>query len=170
MDQRTRPTGSHDVRYHVDRQTGDQVNNVGGNQYNEYIQHVRQERESFARDIAATKTNARRLVWAGFILSVLGGATFAWAIIRSMAGVQSLMEAPFEEFDSFTQAPSDFFGPELLGVPAGLLGFAVAGLGQVILVVGVVLHIVAASRRRQLQTSFAPPPPGPAPHLGGWGS
>jgi DNA transposition AAA+ family ATPase len=57
------PTGSAgapNVRYDIGQQHAAAISNVARDQYNVSI---RQERESFLRDIAATKTKARILAW-----------------------------------------------------------------------------------------------------------
>jgi hypothetical protein len=147
------------VEYTVGSQAAGQLNNVGHDQYNAYVQQVREERDSFARDIASTRTKARRLVWVGFAMCVLGGGTYMWGILRFAGQVDRISPGAQDTFQPH------LFGPEVGGIPVGLIGFAVAAVGSVLLVVGVVLHVVAASRRRQLQTApppspwqFAPPP------------
>ncbi len=56
------------------------INNVGRDQHLPYVQHIQQQRESFSREIAATKTKARWLVWLGLFVTVVGfviyGAVF----------------------------------------------------------------------------------------------
>lgn len=160
MNEQVSRAGAQSVQYHVDRQSAEHLNNVARDQYNQYIQQIRHERESFARSIAATRTSARRLIWVGFALFVVGIGTYGWAILRSAAQIQSRFRVPLEEFDGFEQSPPEIFGPEANGIPVGLIGFAVAGLGMLLMVVGMVLHIVATSRRRQLESS---PPPAPPP-------
>lgn len=152
-----RPDRPHQAEYRVQSQTAGQVNNVGHDQHNAYIQQILQERDSFARDIAATKTKARRLIWAGFVMFVLGFGTYMWVILRFVG-----------EVDDFSGDPSDtkLLGPDVGGMPVGAIGFALAALGSMLMVVGVVLHVVAASRRRRFQAQqpavpwqFSPPPP-----------
>lgn len=53
--------------------------------------------------------------------------------------------------------PPSLFGPDIGGVPIGFIGFALAGIGSLLLVVGIVLHVVAAARRRRLDTQSPPP-------------
>jgi hypothetical protein len=55
------------------------------------------------------------------------------------------------------------FGREIGGVPFGLAGWALAALGMIMLVVGIVLHIVATSRRRRAYRDFPVSPPWPDP-------
>jgi pSer/pThr/pTyr-binding forkhead associated (FHA) protein len=152
------PTGTvprtvpHNVEYRVQSQSAGELNNVAHDQYNAYIQQVREERDSFARDIASTKTKASRLIWIGFAMFVVGSGTYAWAIMRFAGQVDSL---PINEPDVFH--PPSLFGPQVAGIPIGLIGFALAGIGSLLLVVGIVLHVVAASRRRRLETQFPAP-------------
>ncbi len=61
------------VLFDADRQHADNINNINRDQYNQWVQEVRQERENFLITVAATKTRAKRLVVIGFIM-VVGGA------------------------------------------------------------------------------------------------
>ncbi|MDQ4134071.1 MAG: FHA domain-containing protein [Actinomycetota bacterium] len=154
------------TEYHIDQQQAHQLNNVGRDQYNHaaYYQYVHQQRESFARDIAATKTKARRLIVFGFVLLVVGIGVYFTMFISAFKVVSN------PTFDD-ESAIEEFWGPKVGGVPVGVIGFGVAFLGMMLIVVGIVLHIVAAARRRQFETKNPPPAPpwaaGPPPH---WGS
>lgn len=161
-----RPDEPNQVAYSVGSQSAGQLNNVGHDQYNSYVQHVLQERDSFARDIAATKTKATRLIWTGFAMFVLGFGTWMWVIFRFGSSVQDDSDFFDSGTDGFSDGP-ELLGPDVGGVPVGAIGFALAALGQILIVVGIVLHVVAAARRRRLQEQhppapwqFAPPPPG----------
>ena len=44
----------------------------------------------------------------------------------------------------------EVWGEEIGGIPIGLIGFAVAAIGSVIMIVGIALYIVAASRQRRV--------------------
>ena len=157
---RVPPTAPTNVEYRVQSQSAGQLNNVGHDQYNAYIQQVREERDSFARDIASTKTKASRLIWIGFAMFVVGLGTYAWAIMRFAGQVDSLSIDEPDVFD-----PPSLFGPQVAGIPIGLIGFALAGVGSLLLVVGIVLHVVAAARRRRLEAQSPAPwqvvPPAP---------
>ena len=142
----------HSAEFSVERQGADVLNNVGRDQHVSYTQQVLEERASFARDIASTKTKASRLIWIGFAMFVLGGGTYAWTLLRFAGQVDGLSIDDPEAFET-----PRLFGEEVAGMPVGLIGFAVAGLGSLLLTVGIVLHVVAASRRRRLETQ-APSP------------
>ena len=148
------------TEYHIDDQQAEVLNNVGRDQYNAYYQYVQQQRESFARDIAATKTKARRLIVVGFLIFVLGLAGY---FVMFVGAFKTLSNASADNPSAF----ENFWGPKAGGVPVGLIGFAVATIGLLLMIVGIVLHIVAASRRRQFETrNPVPPPPwvaGPPP-------
>jgi hypothetical protein len=65
--------------------------------------------------------------------------------------------------------PTDPLGRPIFGIPSGLLGWAIAAIGAVMLVIGIVLHIVATSRRRRVDREYPMPvlwppngPPGTA--------
>jgi hypothetical protein len=44
-------------------------------------------------------------------------------------------------------------------MPIGIIGWAVGAFGMLILIVGVVLHVVATSRRRRVERDVVPVPP-----------
>jgi len=152
------PRVQHDVPRHaelrVESQAASQLNNVGHDQYNSYTQHIREERDSLARDIASTKTKATRLIWIGFAMFVVGGCTYAWTILRFVGQVDD----GFSLDDPSAFQPPSLFGGDIGGIPVGLVGFAVAGLGSLLLMVGIVLHVVAASKRRRLEVKPLVPP------------
>jgi hypothetical protein len=144
-DRSTRRLPASDVsRTHFDvgHQVGGSISNVGRDQY---LQHVIASRESFAREIASTKTKARYLFWIGLLLFIAGSAVGLYGWHRYS--------------DSLTAAGSN--APTTLGgffrtyaffaVVAAALNF----LGVVLLVIGIVLRIVAASRRKRLLSSDA---------------
>jgi hypothetical protein len=134
--------------YDVNSQHGHVISNVGGDQYNSYVV----QRQNFLSDVASTKTKARFLAWFGFLLCVAGGGVYGAVILRFIERVPG--------FGADT-SPSDIqlLGPDVLGVPVGVIGFAAAGIGAVMFMVGVVLHIVASSRRRQVERTMPLYPP-----------
>ena len=129
--------------------------------YNQQVQYV-QARESFLREVAATRTKARVLVWLGLLVSVLGFAVYAAVIFRFIQRVPS--------FGPDTRpADIELLGPEVQGIPIGVIAFAAAGIGSIMIVVGIVLHVVASARRRRvdrdLPVPVTPPSmPGYAPY------
>ena len=141
------PTLDH-VRQDVGWQQAGTINNAG-HDINTFIQ----QRESFLREVAGSRTRARHLIVLGFLLSVAGYATYAWAILR-FAG------SDLEEVTA-DSATTQLFGPRVGGVPVGLIGFAVAGIGTLLLIVGIVLHIVATARRRRIERDYPMPAPWP---------
>jgi pSer/pThr/pTyr-binding forkhead associated (FHA) protein len=150
------------VRYEIGQQDAQVISNVGRDQYNAHVQQVIQQRDSFLRDVAATRTKARWLVWLGLLLFIGGGALFAAAdlnFIKQIAtDIQNNSSAP----------PANPLGRPVFGIPSGLLGWAIAAIGAVMLVIGIVLHIVATSRRRRVEREYPMPvlwpngPPGTA--------
>jgi len=134
----TRPAGD----YAIGQQSGEQINNVAGNQYNQYLRAIYEQRESFLRDIAASRTRARRLAWFGFVLFVVGFGLFGWMVVRFISRVQ--------ELTAETQPTlQDLWGEEVGGVPVGFIGFGLAAFGMFLTIVGIVLHVVATSRQRR---------------------
>jgi hypothetical protein len=146
------------ARFDVDEQRAGTINNVGRDQHLSYVQHVRQERESFLREVAATRTRARYLVWAGLVLSAIGYGLAGYAVLGTMARIGDVLGDPSSmDMDGF----SDFYGEPVLGVPSGLVGFGLSGVGSVLLLFGIVLHVVAASRRRRVEREHPLPAPWP---------
>jgi pSer/pThr/pTyr-binding forkhead associated (FHA) protein len=143
------------VRYDIGQQQADVISNVGRDQYNAHVQQVIQRRDSFMREIASTKTKARWLVWLGLLLFIAGFALFAAADLNFLKQISS-------DFGSnSTTPPTDPFGHPILGIPSGLLGWAIAATGSLMLVIGIVLHIVATSRRRRVERDYPLPMPWP---------
>jgi hypothetical protein len=134
--------------FNVPAQSGNHISNVAGSQYN------LQMRENFLREVAAAKTRARWLSVIGFVMFVLGAGTYAWAILDFIGGFDDIGE----ETDPGTV---ELFGPDVGGVPVGLIGFAVAGIGSMLLIVGIVLHVIATAKRRRADRDFPvfPRPP-----------
>ena len=145
----TGETAGASSQYHIDQQRGGVINNVGRDQYNSYVQ----QRENFLREIAATKTKARWLVWTGFLAFVVGFGLFA-------AGVLGFIKQAGSAVGTGGPVTSPF-GPDIGGLPSALFGWALAALGMLLLVVGIVLHIVATSRRRRVDRELPVPPPWP---------
>jgi hypothetical protein len=142
------------VVHHIDEQRAGVINNVDRDQYISHVQYVNQERESFLREVAATRTKARWLAWTGFLMFVAGFGIFA-------AGDLSFIKAIIDAIRQGGEPPSGAspFGREIAGVPFGLAGWALAALGMILLVVGIVLHVVATSRRRRAYRDFPVLPP-----------
>jgi hypothetical protein len=139
------------VHYDVGQQHGGVISNVGGNQYNAYVHQV-QQRESFLREIAGTKTKARILAWLGFIFLVLGMIVYGATILRFIKRIGPNTD------------PNDvqLLGPDVAGVPVGVYGLAAVALGSVLLIVGIVLHVSASAKRRRVDREVPlpyPPPP-----------
>lgn len=118
-----------------------------------YMYNV-QQRENFLREVAATRTKARWLVWTGFLTFVVGFGLFAFADLSFLKEVSNAIQNGDQA--SPTTSP---FGREVGGVPIGLIGWALGALGMMLLIVGIVLHIVATSRRRHVDREFPISPP-----------
>lgn len=144
------PTDSRSVAdYDIRKQRGSVINNIGRDQYNA---HIRQ-RDSFLRDIAATKTKARWLVWLGLLMYLAGFALF----VSSILGVINQGINALESGD--LGPPESPFGEPIAGIPSGLLGWALAAAGTVLLILGIILHIVATSRRKRVEREWPLQPP-----------
>jgi pSer/pThr/pTyr-binding forkhead associated (FHA) protein len=147
------PIVERSVRFDVGSQSAGLINNVGRDQHLSYVQHIQQQRASFAREIAATKTKARWFVWLGIVIMVLGIAAFGRMVLRFMQAI----------YDSFLtgQQPDlgSIFGEKILGLSSGLFGFAVGGAGELMIIIGVILHITATARRRRMERELPLPSP-----------
>lgn len=142
------------VRFDIGQQDAQVISNVGRDQYNAHVQQVIQRRDSFMREIASTKTKARWLVWLGLLLFVVGFAMFAAADLNFLKQVSN-------GFGSDTAPTTTPFGHPILGIPSGLLGWAIGAIGSLMLIIGIVLHIVATSRRRRVEREYPLPMPWP---------
>jgi hypothetical protein len=142
------------ARFDVEDQRGGVISNVGRDQHNyhSYVQHVMHERQSFLRDIAATRSKAWLLVWFGFLLTIAGFGVWTANILNLIDKAPTL--GPDAQ-------PEDLplLGREVGGVPIAVYAIAASILGSVLLIIGIVLHVVAAARRRRVPP--IPPPPRP---------
>ena len=77
----------------------------------------------------AARTRARRLAGTGLLMLVVGFGVFAAAADLSPT--------------------ASLFGRKVGGIPVGLAGWALAALGALLLIAGIVLRVLTASRRRQ---------------------
>ncbi|MER6130104.1 FHA domain-containing protein [Streptomyces sp. NPDC001795] len=130
-------------RFDVSQQHGANINNVGGHQY------IDQRQESFLRQIAAARTRARRLILLGFMLFLGGFAVFAWGVLRLMGRIGE----PIPNDPNQWPGLQDMFGREINGIPVFLLGWAGALLGAFLMAIGLVMHIIAASRQRSFDAA-----------------
>ena len=138
-----------------------QINIDRPNQERLYIagrdQWIMEQRANFFREIAATKTKARWLVWTGFVAFVVGFGIFAAGVLGFIKQAGSAVQT--------SGGVTSPFGPDIGGFPLGLLGWALGALGMLLLVVGIVLHIVATSRHKQVDRKFPVPSSGPGTRL-----
>ena len=147
------PVPADQAHYSIGQQDAQVISNVGRDQYNAHVQQVVQQRDSFMRDIAATKTKARWLVWLGLLLFVVGFALFGAADLDFIRQVSSAIQT------RSTAPPSNILGHPIAGVPSGLIGAGLAFTGMIMLLIGILLHIVATSRRRRVERELPLPPP-----------
>jgi hypothetical protein len=146
-----RSAGAGSVHYVDEQHAG--VIHYDERRYNSHVQYVNQQRENFLREVAATRTKARWLVWMGFVMFVAGFGIFAAVDLNFLKQVSKGIQNP----DS--GPPTDPFGREVGGIPLGLIGWALAAAGTLLLIVGIVLHVVATSRRKQAYREFPVLPP-----------
>jgi hypothetical protein len=129
---------------------------AGEVQCHHYLQHLSQQRESFLRGVAATRTRARWLAWTGLVLFVVGAGTFAAADLSFLKQIGAAVRT-----GAAPPSTAGLFGREAAGIPLGLADGALAVAGLLLLVTGIVLFMVAAARRRRADRDFTPGPAAP---------
>ncbi len=149
------PTGAGAIHYVNEQHAG--VIHYDERRYNSHVQYVNQQRENFLREVAATRTKARWLIWTGFAAFVVGFGIFAAVDLNLLKQISNGTQNP----DS--GPPTDPFGRPVGGIPLGLIGWALAAVGMLLLIVGIVLHVVATSRRKQAYREFPPLAPWQGP-------
>jgi hypothetical protein len=150
------------TQFNVGRQQSGSFNNVGGDQYNQYINHIQAQRESFFREVAAARTRARRLIVVGLVLFLAGIGLYLWVFGQTAGRFNDIFSDASAGADPSVAGPPDFgnfFGPNVGGMPLAVIAIAVNGLGGILMVVGLVLHIVAAARRKSFDERTRPAPP-----------
>ncbi len=75
------------VIYDVDRQSGRHISNVGHDQYNSFVQ----QRESFLREVAASRTKARFIFWTGLVMTAVGALGYAFFLVKTHSRATSTM-------------------------------------------------------------------------------
>jgi hypothetical protein len=148
------------VTYAVERQQGEQINNVAGDQY---FAQLQEQRSAFFEELATFKSRGRRLLVFGFVLVVVGFGVYLSVILRFISSVSESFGSDSADPEAARQLGANLFGPSVGGVPLGLIGFGVASLGTVLMIVGIVFHIVAAARRRAFERQLSNSRP-----QGGW--
>jgi hypothetical protein len=130
------------------------INTVDRGQDISRVGYAGQRRENVLREVAATKTTARWLAWTGVLMFVAGCGIFAAADLSVIKGISDAIQNGGEP-----PPTAALFGREIGGVPFGLAGWALAALGMILLIAGIVLQIVATSRRRRAYRDFPVLPP-----------
>ncbi|HEY2239926.1 MAG TPA: FHA domain-containing protein [Streptosporangiaceae bacterium] len=129
---------------------------AGEVQCHHYLQHLSQQRESFLRGVAATRTRARWLAWTGLVLFGVGAGTFAAADLSFLKQLGAAIRT-----GAAPPSTAGLFGREVAGVPLGLADGSLAMVGLMLLITGIVLYLLAAARRRRADRDFRPRPAGP---------
>ena len=149
---RPSPVDHRQVRFDVDEQRAKMINNAAGDiQINERKQYLIHQRDNFLREVAATRTKARYLILLGFVLMVVGFSMFAGGVLSFLSQISQIDESTVP-----SRIPTPV-GRDLFGVPSGLLGWALSAAGSFILLIGIVMHVVATSRRRHIDQNYPDP-------------
>jgi pSer/pThr/pTyr-binding forkhead associated (FHA) protein len=104
---------------------------------------------------AATRTRARWLGWTGLVLFLVGSGTFAAADVSFLQHLGDAIRHGTEP------SAVGLSGRELGGVPLGLADGALAVVGLILLLAGIVLRLVAAAQRRRAGRELTARPCGP---------
>jgi pSer/pThr/pTyr-binding forkhead associated (FHA) protein len=120
----------------------DIVNDAEGEQ-RRHVQHVMQQREQFLREIAAARTKARWLIGTGVLSFVAGAALVASGVLGFLKDVNGAITTGAQP-----SAVSPF-GRDMGGIPSGFIGSAMALLGMLLLIVGIVLYVKAGAGARR---------------------
>lgn len=137
-------------QYDVESQQAHNISNVAGDQYTSYVQHVKRERESFLKEVAATRTRARWLIWTGATVTIFGLLLFAGSIIQFLNYVFDVLRNP---------STMDFSA----GIPGNIMnqiafvGFGMCLVGNILMIVGIILHVIATSRRKRVDRELPVP-------------
>ena len=142
------------VAFDVDQQTGGVISNVGGNQYNEYVQQIIVNRQEAFRQIAPMSRIARGLFIVGFSLAATGVLGFIGSIMVMIASSNPDMSSP-EAFEESTRPP------EFMGYPVFALAFGVALVGMALVFLGVIIQFTVSTRKKEVERRYPLPP--------GWG-
>ena len=145
------PAGGPATDYTIADQRAGMINNVGRDQHNSYVTHVLQQRESFLREVAAAKSKARLLIWLGALLVVLGFGGWIYVTLRFIVRIPLLGA-------SDGVGDIGLLGPDVGGVPFGVYALGTAVFGAVLVIIGIVRHVTAAARRRQVDQQLPLPP------------
>ena len=142
------------VAFDVDQQSGGVISNVGGNQYNEYVQQIIVNRQEAFRQIAPMSRFARALFIVGFSLAMSGVLGFIGSIMVLIASSNPDMSSP-EAFEESTRPP------EFMGYPVFALAFGVALVGMALVFLGVIIQFTVSTRKKEVERRYPLPP--------GWG-
>ncbi len=148
------PPHASNVSFDVDRQQAGVISNVGGNQYNEYVQQIIVNRQEAFRQIAPMSRIARGLFIVGFSLAVSGVLGFIGSIMVMAASSNPDMSSP-EAFEESTRPP------DLMGIPVFALAFGVALVGMALVFLGVIIQFTVSTRKKEVERRYPLPP--------GWG-
>lgn len=137
--------------FEVDAQRAGVISNVGGDQYNHYLQQVVGKREDAFRQIESMGRVSRALIIIGFSLAFTGVLGFMGSGVFEMATSNPDMSS-FEAFREST-APVEVFG-----VPVFALTFGVALVGFAFIFIGSIIHFAATTRTKQVDRRYPLPP------------
>ncbi|WP_053698675.1 FHA domain-containing protein [Streptomyces sp. NRRL F-5755] len=157
------PVPASEAHFNSDRQWGKVINNVLRDQYNHHVQEIHERRDGFLREIAAARTRARWVIAIG-LAAFLTGMALGFAVFRRFitgftADWECIARGDTRCWDGSLPSP---FGPTIGGMPLILIAMALNAGGIICMLVGFVRHIVAASRRRSVESALnqplSPPP------------
>jgi hypothetical protein len=142
------------VAFDVDQQRAGVISNVGGNQYNSYVQQVMVSREDAFRAIAPLSRVARMLLIVGFSVAVAGVLGAIGSVLLEIAKGTPDMSSP-EAFQESTEMT------EVFGVPVFAVAFGVALVGMGLFFLGLITQLAVWTRKKDVDRRYPLPP--------GWG-
>ncbi|MFI8993307.1 hypothetical protein [Streptomyces sp. NPDC053542] len=147
-----------EAEFRSENQYAEQLNMVAKDQYNQFVKHVHERRESFLREIAGARTRARWIITAGMVTFLVGLGIGIGVFRQYMVDFIDEWECLAGGGNCSFDDSSSPFGPIVSGMPLILIAMALTAGGLICMLVGFVLHIVAASRRRYVESSLGQPP------------
>jgi len=111
----------------------------------QHLTQVLAERRHLLLEVAAAKTRACWIMLSGFGFFAAGVIRFIRAVFDEMTNAAGTGRPnPANAF-------ADPLGVEIYGFPSGLLGWAVACLGVILMIIGIVLQLMTIGRGRRVE-------------------
>lgn len=143
-----------EVSFEIDAQRAGVISNVGGAQYNHYVQQVIVKREDAFTQIESMGRVSRALSLFGMSVFFVGLLGFMGSILFEGA----ISDPDVSSYEAFEESTAF---AEVFGVPVFALAMGVALVGFAFLITGNIIQAAATTRTRQVDRRYPLPP--------GWG-